>query len=54
LYNPFNMQRELGFLKRMGEIFTKWLTPEQFDQFTQFGYYTTKYLNTNLRIISIG
>jgi sphingomyelin phosphodiesterase len=53
LYNPFDMKRELGFLKRMGEIFTKWLSPEEFQHFSNYGYYTSKYLETNLRIIAL-
>lgn len=52
-YNPIEGIREVEFLKSMGDIFKMWLNKSEMEMFLKNGYYTTKYLNTNLRIISL-
>ena len=52
-YDPYNMTREYSFLKEMGDIFKVWLGEDEYQQFIKNGYYTTKFKNTNLRIIVI-
>lgn len=51
-YDPFNMERELGFLKNMGDLFRQWLSDQEYEQFIQTGYYTSKYKDSSLRVIS--
>jgi len=52
-YDPYNDQREKEFLLKMGKMFKQWFTDEEYESFVTSGYYTKKYLDTNLRIISI-
>jgi sphingomyelin phosphodiesterase len=52
-YNPFDSSREKEFLQKMGDIFRVFLGDEQHETFVKYGFYTAKYANTNLRIISI-
>lgn len=52
-YNPYNTQRETIFLKTFANFYKPWLNEEEYESFAQNGYYTKKYLNTNLRLISI-
>lgn len=52
-YNPYDISRERDFLHRMGDIFKVFLVDEQYDSFIKYGFYTAKYANTNLRVISI-
>ncbi len=52
-YSPFDMQRENDFLKDMGDIFKVWLGKEEYENFIKHGYYSSKFKNTNLRIIAL-
>jgi sphingomyelin phosphodiesterase len=52
-YNPYSRQREAEFLKAFGNFYKPWLSDEQYRSFIKNGYYTKKYLDTKLRIISI-
>ena len=52
-YDPYNDLREKEFLLRIGKMFRQWFTDEEYESFIKSGYYTKKYLDTNLRIISI-
>jgi sphingomyelin phosphodiesterase len=51
-YDPFT-NREVGFLSTMSKLFSNWLSEEEQQMFSKYGYYSKKYLNTNLRIISM-
>lgn len=52
-FNPYEGDREIEFLKTFADIFKIWLDDEAYQSFLNRGFYTSKYLNTNLRIISI-
>lgn len=52
-YDPSASGREEYFLQEMAKIFKNWLSEDEAESFRKNGYYTTKYLNTNLRIISV-
>lgn len=52
-YDPFTPSREKDFLFSMANLFKIWFNDEELQSFEQNGYYTAKYLNTNLRIISV-
>lgn len=44
---------ETILLHSLSKVFKKYLTPEAYDDFSQYGYYTMLYKNTNLRLISL-
>jgi len=44
---------EKDFLMKFWDIYSKFLEPEQVKQFYQSWFYSAKYKNTNLRIISM-
>jgi len=52
-YNPFDLSREKQFLKNMGDILKVWLDEEQYNDFINYGFYSGKFPNSNLRVISI-
>lgn len=52
-YNPYEEQREKDFLRTMGNMFKQWLSDSEYEHFIQNGYYSTKFKNTNLRIIAL-
>lgn len=54
MYQPFNKTKNSEFLNTMQKIFSNWITkPEEKETFLQYGYFTTKFPNSNLRIISL-
>lgn len=53
LFNPFDYSREEKFLKSMGGLFKQWFTDEEYEFFVRHGFYTKKYKDSNLRIISM-
>ncbi len=53
-YNPFQIQiREKELLDKMSKMFRPWLSDSEYEQFAKHGYYSSKFKNTNLRIIAI-
>ena len=51
LYNDEKGEAEL--LQKMAEVYRQFLGEEAYNSFKQYGYYTMKYKNTNLRIVAI-
>jgi sphingomyelin phosphodiesterase len=53
-YHPFNKTKNAEFLRVMQLINKNWIkTEEEKSTFLQYGYFTTKFQDTNLRIISL-
>ena len=44
---------ETILLHGLSKVFKKYLTQEAYDDFSQYGYYTMLYKNTNLRLVSL-
>jgi len=51
-FYPYDSQKENLVLKTYGTYWKKWLGEEAYETFINFGYYSKKHLDTNLRIIS--
>jgi sphingomyelin phosphodiesterase len=51
-FYPFDDIKERPLLKFFGDLWRPWLDEEAYNLFVQYGYYTKKHLNTNLRIVS--
>ncbi len=51
-FYPFDSQKEKPLLKFFADIWKDWLGEDAYDTFLNFGYYSKKHLDTNLRIIS--
>ena len=52
-FYPYSVSANQEFLKQMHNIFQMWLGPQESVTFLDYGYFTTKYKQTNLRIISL-
>ena len=50
--DEFN-ENEIDFYEKMAKIYKKYLSKDAYDTFRQYGYYTMKHLNTNIRIVAI-
>ena len=53
LYNSNNSTFEKNFLQELGHIWKHWFDDQAYNTFINFGYYTMKHLNTNLRIVAL-
>ena len=51
-FYPYDSQKENIMLKTYGEYWKNWLGTEAYETFINFGYYSKKHLDTNLRVIS--
>jgi sphingomyelin phosphodiesterase len=51
-FYPFGGMREKEMLDFFGNLWKDWLGEEAYQEFIQYGYYSKKHLDTNLRIIS--
>ena len=49
---PFDDQKEKPLLKFFADLWSDWLGEEAYQTFSNYGYYSKKHLDTNLRIIS--
>jgi sphingomyelin phosphodiesterase len=52
-YDHIKLKREETFLQTMSNLFSHWLSEDDQKLFSKFGYYSKKYLDTDLRIISM-
>lgn len=52
-FYPYSTEINKGFLAEMRSIFHMWLGEAESKTFLDYGYFTTKYKNSNLRIISL-
>lgn len=54
MYYPFDTTKNSDFLSTMQSIFKNWIKEDsEKNSFLKYGYFTTKYPNSNLRIISL-
>lgn len=51
-FNPFDYTREKDWLEMIGGIARPFLKDDEYKNFVKYGYYTSKYSDTNLRIIT--
>jgi len=52
-FYPYSLEENKKFLAEMNDIFHMWIGEEESKTFSEYGYFTTKLKDTNLRIISL-
>src|SRR5574343_44409 len=50
-YSPYDSNREKQFLLNFGNMYRPWLDDAAYKSYTEKGYYTLKYPNSDLRVI---
>lgn len=53
LFNPYDLEYEAPLMKNLSEVYANFISGKELEDMSTKGFYTTKYLDTKLRIISL-